>query len=294
MNRSLAFIGALLLTLVSVSTTCFATPEELIGFTLEPERSGSGEIRASFRNDERGDGRSEHWSSGFPASELTGLDLGEFRAAGSRPLRFAIVREAGRLDCSGSGGESFAQGNCRFTSDPAFTSLLASRGLARPTDDEAWGMMALNVRRDLIDAIAAAHYPTPKVGDLIAMSAVGVNGRYISELARAGYRPKSTDALIEFRALGITPEWIRGFVGIGYANIPTDDLVQLKALGITPDFVSGFDKVGYRHLPVDSLGQLKALGITPEFARWAAGQRSSVPSVDELVQMKIFGDRPPR
>jgi hypothetical protein len=294
MNRSLAFIGALLLTFVSVSTTCFATPGELIRFTLEPERSGSGEIRASFRNDERGEGHSEHWSTGFPASELTGLDMSAFRAAGTRPIGFAIVREAGRLDCSGSGGESYAHGNCRFTSDPAFASLLASRGFARPTDDEAWGLMALNVRRELIDAIAAARYPTPKVNDLIAMSAVGVNGRYISELARAGYRPKSIDTLIEFRALGITPEWIGGFVRIGYANIPADGLVQFKALGITPDFVSGFDKVGYRHLPVDSLVQLKALGITPDFARWAASQRSSAPPVDELVQMKIFGNRPPR
>jgi hypothetical protein len=293
MNRSLAFIGALLLTLVSVSTTCFATPGELVTFRLEAGGDRGGEIRATFRDDDERNGRDHSWSTGFPASELSGLDVIGFRGPGTRPLRFAIVREAGRFDCAGSGGESDAHGNCRFTSDPNFMQLLASRGI-KVDDEDRWGLMALNVRRELIEAIAAAGYPTPTADDLMALAALGVDRRYISELARAGYRPQRIDTLVQFKAMGITPEWIGGFVRIGYPNIPADGLVQFKALGITPDFVSGFDKVGYRHLPVDSLVQLKALGITPDFARWAASQRSSAPPVDELVQMKIFGNRPPR
>jgi hypothetical protein len=291
MNRCLAFIGALLLAFLSVSSACLAAvPSEWIRFTLEPEGSRSGEIRASFRTDDHERRDDNHWSTGFPPSELSGLDVIGFRSPGTRPLRFAVIREAGRLDCSGNGGESYAHGNCRFTPDARFTQLLASRGIRQDADDR-WGMMALNVRRELIDAIAAAGYPTPSADDLMGMTAVGVDGRYIQELSRAGYRPKSIDTLIEFRALGITPEWIGGFVRIGYANIPADDLVQLKALGITPDFITGFEQAGYRRLPVDSLVQLKALGITPEFARWAAGQRSSRPDVDELVEMKIFDRR---
>jgi hypothetical protein len=288
MNRCLAFIGALVFAFLTVSSACMAAvPSGWIHFTLEPERSRGGEIRASFRNGDRDGDHDNNWSTGFPVSELNGLDLAAYRAAGSRPLRFAIVREAGRLDCGGSGGESYAHGNCSFTADPAFLGLLASRGIRTDADDN-WGMMALNVRRELIDSIAAAGYPTPTTDDLMGMTAVGVSGRYIQELARAGHRPKSVDTLIEFRALGITPEWIGGFVRIGYANIPADELVQLKALNITPNFITGFDRAGYRHLSVDNLVQLKALDISPDFARWAASQRSSVPAVDELVEMKIF------
>jgi hypothetical protein len=291
MNRCLAFIGALLLAFLSVSSACLAAvPSDWIGFTLEPERSRSGEIRASFRSDDHEGGDDNHWSTGFPPAELSGLDVIGFRGPGTRPLRFAVIREAGRLDCAGTGGDSYAHGNCSFTADPRFTQLLASRGI-RVNADERWGMMALNVRRELIDAIAAAGYPTPTADNLMGMTAVGVDGRYVQGLARAGYRPKSIDTLIEFRALGITPEWIGGFVRIGYANIPADDLVQLKALGITPDFITGFEQAGYRHLPVDDLVQLKALDVTPDFARWAAGQRSSRPDVDELVEMKIFSGR---
>jgi hypothetical protein len=65
----------------------------------------------------------------------------------------------------------------------------------------------------------------------------------------------------------------------------------MKALNIDADYVAGFERVGYGHLPVDQLVQLKALEITPDFARWALGQRSSLPAVADLVQMKIFDPR---
>lgn len=287
MNRVFALIGALLLAFISVSSACTPAPGTWVHFTLEPER-GNDSIHASFQNNQRA--RHENsWSTDFRPSELTGLDLAGFRGAGSRPLRFAMIREAGRLDCSGHGGESYAAGNCSFTADPAFTQLLESRGIGRPTDEQAFGLMAVNARRELVDALGAAHYPTPSIDNLIALSALNVSGGYISEMARAGYRPSNIDGLIQFKALDITPQWIGGFVRIGYASLPADELVQLKALDITPDFIGGFDRIGYRHLPVDQLVQLKALNITPEFVQRVAAADSSLPPVDKLVQLKTFG-----
>ena len=291
MNRLLALICAVLLAALSVSSATLAAQSDWIRFTLEPQGGGDEKIRGEFRHEDENGAHDNHWSTGFAPSELTGLDVQGFRGPGTHPLRFAVIRDAGRLDCAGDGGASFAHGNCSFTEDPGFMQLLASRGIARPSHDEAFAMMSVGVRRELIDAIASAGYPTPSLDNLIAMAALGVDGRYISELARAGYRPGGVDSLIQFRAMGITPEWIGGFARIGYASLPADELVQLKALNITPEFIAGFDRVGYRHLPVDTLVQLKALEITPDFARWAAGQRSAMPSVDELVQMKIFGRR---
>ena len=51
MNRCLAFIAAVILAFLSVSSACTAAPTEMIHFTLEPER-GSDLIHASFRKDE--------------------------------------------------------------------------------------------------------------------------------------------------------------------------------------------------------------------------------------------------
>lgn len=287
MNRFVTFLLALTAAAVTVSSACVAASSDDIHFTLEPERGDNARVHASFR-DEKRDRDHTSWSTGFTPSELIGLDISGFRGSGTRPLRFAIVREAGRIDCAGNGGGSYAAGNCSFTADPAFTQLLASRGIGKPTRDQSFGLMAVNARRELLDAVAAARYPTPTIDDLMALSALGVNGRYIADLSQVGYRPNAIHTLIEFKALNVTPEWIGGFTRAGYGAMPADDLIQLKALNITPDFIRGFDQIGYHHLPVDTLVQMKALGITPEFVRGKASADRQL-SVDELVQLKLFG-----
>jgi hypothetical protein len=317
MNRCVAFLFALLLTSLSVASACSAAAGDWIQFTLAADRS-NGEVRASFRDESRG--RSENnWSSSFLPPELTGLDIGQLRAAGTRPMRFAMVREAGRLDCAGNGGGGRAAGTCGFTADPRFTQLLQSRGIGTTTREEAFGLMVLDVRRELIDALASARYPAPDVDQLMSLTAVGVTAPYIRDLARLGYRPASLDSLVEFRALNITPDYVGGMLragysgfaaddlvqlkaldispdyvrrhaGIGYARLPAEDLVQLKALDVTPEYISGFQQLGYAHLSADTLVQLKALGITPDFARSVNSGGTALP-VHDLVQRKLFGRR---
>ena len=290
MNRCVAFVFALVCAFITVSSACIAQPAEWIHFTLEPERGNPGKIHASFRDQTR-DRDQNSWSTGFMPSDLIGLEVSGFHGSGTRPLHFAIVREAGRLDCNGNGGNGYAAGICRFTADPAFSQLLASRGIGRPTREQAFGLMAVNARREVIDAVAAARYPTLTIDNLMALAALGVDGRYISEMARTGYRPASIHSLIEFKALGITPDWIAGFARVGYANVPGEGLVQMRALGITPEFISGYQRIGYRNLPVSTLVRLKALDITPEFVRSAVTPGAPMPQVNKLVEMKMFGRR---
>ena len=291
MNRCLAFLLAVMLATITVSSATVAAPLDWIGFTLNPERGTGGKIRASFNDETRGRDR-HNWSTGFLASELVGLDAAGFLGSAPRPLRFSIIREAGQLDCSGNGSNRRANGTCRFTPDPAFTRLLEARGIGRPTRNQAFGLMAIDAKRELFDALAAARYPAPSTDDLFGLTALGVDRPYIAGLARAGYRPHKVSTLIEFKALGITPEWIGGFTRLGYGSIPPSDLVQLRALDVTPEFVAGFDRLGYGRLPAGTLVQLKALGITPEFARSASGGGSQGRlSVDDLVEAKLFGHR---
>lgn len=289
MNRLIALAGAAIAAFVMVSSACSAAPVGAIHFTLSPERANDS-IHASFRTDNGRSGES-NWSTDFPIAELAGLDMSALRGAGDRPVRFALVREAGRLDCLGRGGASYATGSCRFSADSGFMRLLESRGIARPTDEQALGLMAVNVRRELIDSLAAAHYPTPTIDNLMALSALGVDERYIGGMAAAGYRPRTLNALVQFKALNITPQWIAGFTRIGYADLPADQLMQIKALNITPEYIAGFDRVGYRHLSVDKLVQLKALDITPEFVRSVAVEGGPMPDVSRLIELKTVGRR---
>src|SRR5207237_195093 len=113
MTRSLAFVGAMLAASVAVSSASLSQAMEPIRFSLEPQRSNPARIHASFHHQGRGED-DNRWSTAFMPSELVGLEVSSFHAAGTRPIHFAIVREAGRLDCAGNGGGDFAAGTCRF------------------------------------------------------------------------------------------------------------------------------------------------------------------------------------
>ena len=178
MNRLLALIFAMVLATLAVSSACIAQPGDWIHFTLQPERSEGGELHATFERNDRGADKNS-WSTGFKPSELIGLDVSGFRGSGTRPLSFAIVRKAGRVDCAGNGGNAYASGNCNLTANPAFVQMLVSRGIGKPTPDQLFGLIALNVHRELIDALAAARYPTPKMDDLMGLTALGATGGYI-------------------------------------------------------------------------------------------------------------------
>ena len=287
MTRLLSFFAALMLAALAVSSACVAGPNEILTFRVEPA-GATDRVHVNFRmNSDRN--QTTNWSSSFAAAELSGLDYSRLRGGGTVPVGFAVIREAGRLDCAGNGSGGFANGSCRFTASPAFSAAIARNGYGRLTNDHAVALMAVNAHAALLDAMAAAHYPRPSMDDYVALSALNVTGSYISQLAQAGYRPDSADGLIQFAALNITPEFIGGFARMGYGNLPADELVQLKALDISPQFIAGFERIGYGRLPVDQLVQLKALNVTPEFIQ--SLQRSGIvhPSPDEAVRIKALG-----
>lgn len=289
MTRCFAFVLALLLASLSVASACSAGVPDRVSFSLRAEKSGEG-IFASFNDFDRGRDRNE-WSTSMPASQFAGLDVIGFRSAGTVPIHFSIVREAGRLDCSGRGGNSRGEGNCTFVADDNFAQLLESRGIGRPTREQSFSLMATDARRELIDTLAQARYPTPKLDEFISLSALEVSGDYIRGLAEVGYRPSSIDSLVQFKALDITPAYVGGFARIGMREIAPEELVQLKALDVTPEYVAGFQRLGYHDLTADRLVELKALDITPEFVEKVRGSGNPSPTVSELVDRKVLGSR---
>lgn len=282
MTRMLAFVCALLMTAITVSSACVANSVAPLQFTIEPDRGGD-RIHVRFRRADRPDTHS--WSTSFRTDELPGLDAAALAATATGPVRFAIVRDAGRLDCAGSGGNSMARGSCSMTADRGFNDFLAANGISRPTEEQTFGLIATNGRRELVTALKASSYPAPSIDKLMELSAVGVTPDYIRGLAAVGYKPTTLGHLVEFAALDITPEYIGSFARAGYSNLAPGDLVQLKALGITPEFIAGFERVGYSNLPVSTLVELKAMDVTPEFVR-AVQQGGPLPSPGKLVQIR--------
>ena len=221
------------------------------------DRLQSERIQVDFES--RRNGADSQWSDGFAPSELAGLDRSAVRSSGSKPVRFAVTREAGRVDCSGQGGSGTASGTCSATGDPAFLALLRDRGIEAPAGEQLLGLISLDVRRSLVEALAAARYPVPSLDELFGLTALGVDAAYIQALSSAGYRPPTLSTLMEFKALEIDAAYVRGMREAGYANLSPAELVQLKALDVTPDF-----------------------------ARSAASSNGIRPSPDELITRKIF------
>lgn len=285
MHRTFAFLAAVLLTSVAIGSAGFAASVDNIRFELKPSSKRPDHVQLTLRS-----GRERHnnnMSSSFRATDLAGLDVARLRASG--PVAFALIREAGRVDCSGTAQAARATGACRFTENAAFSNLLVSRGIARPNQEQTYGLTMVGANRALLDALSAARYPMPSVDDYIAMSAVGVTPAYIGEMARAGYRPADSKRFIEFKAVGVTPQYISALARAGYANLPAGKVVELAALDIDPEFIRGFDRIGYRNLPVDTLVQLKALDVTPAFVEQVRRSGFEQPTPNQLVQMKALG-----
>jgi len=287
MNRILAFLAAILLATIAVSSASFADGARSIRFTLRPAASPD---RVQLSLNGRGSSHDNIMSSSLRTADLPGLDGAGLGRDG--PIAFALVREAGRLDCSGLVRSSAADGGCRFTPDPAFSEMLAAHGMARPTEEQAFALAMIGARRDLLDALAAAHYPMPDIDDFIAMSALEVNPGYIADMARSGYRPSDVQQLIEFRAVGVTPEYAGTLARAGYTNLPADKLVELAALNIDPAFIRGFESIGYPNLPVDTLVELKALDVTPGYVDAVRQSSQGAQSLDRIVELKALGFEP--
>ena len=285
MTRLPIFLAAIAASAMAVSAAVDAAEPTDFTFQLKDE-GGADRIRADFR---RAGTDHDQWNSTFRASDLTGLDRATLTAQRQAPLQFALVRDAGRLDCSGTGGNGAATGRCRFTADQAFLDYLRASGVASVSGEDAYAMTAIGVRRDLVEAIGRANYPAPSANDLVALAALGVDRGYIEQMASAGYRPDRINTLIEFKALGVTPEYVAGFQRLGIGRPAASELVQFKALGIDSAYVDSLRGVGYGGLPSSKLVEFKALGVDAAYidSLRRAGYTDLRP--DTLVEFRALG-----
>ena len=267
MHRSLALFFALILATASIASTGLAADADTLRFELS--EGGKDRLQLSLR---RNVTPNRSTSSSVEPGELAGFDRASLRGRNGAPVSFALVREPGRLVCSGNSAARRAKGTCRFAGDPAFISFLVASGVRRPTEGEWLDLTMVGARRSLVEALKQGRYDMPTPNALIGLAAVGVTPDYIRDMASHGYRPRRTDDFIPLKALDVSPAYIRSLKSVGYDRVPVDQLIQLKALGITADFIANFQRQGYRDLSVSRLVQLKALGIGPD----DLGRRTSI------------------
>jgi hypothetical protein len=99
--------------------------------------------------------------------------------------------------------------------------------------------MAVNARREVIDAVAAARYPTPTIDDLMALSALGSMGAHLewptpvisADDPFADQLRRSASRRVDRRSPVLD-------------TMSGDGLVQTRAWH-HPDYIAGFQRIGF-------------------------------------------------
>ncbi len=304
--------SAALLTYVAQPAAIAQVPDR-VDWTIAPAGESDAN-RVQFSIGYRRARGSSNWSNTTDLAELSGLTAAQL-AGDDTPVRFQIVREAGRFACEGVARRGRGTGECSFTPDPAFAAALARHNIAAPGREESYGLALARVGIAMVEELARQGYRTPAVGDLVGagihrvdadyirgMAAAGyrvgtveglvqmrihrVTPDYIAALAAAGYRP-SAEMAVSLRIHGATPEYIRALGAAGATGFDTDDLVALRIHGVTPEFVGELRTLGYERLSAEDLTSMRIHGVSPTFVRRANEQAGRRLTADELVSERI-------
>lgn len=257
---------------------------------------------------------SSQWSNTTDLSELAGLGAAQL-AGDAAPIRFQLVREAGRFDCEGVARRGRATGDCSFTPDPAFAAALARYNIGAPDREQSYGLALARVSITMVEELRRNGYRTPEAGDLVGAGIHRVDAAYIRDMAAAGYRVGTVEGLVQMRihrvtpdyiaalqaagyrpsadmavALrihGATPEYIRALGAAGATGFDTDDLVAMRIHGVTPEFVGELRDLGYERLTAENLTAMRIHGVTGAFVRRANENAGRRLSPDELVSERL-------
>lgn len=234
------------------------------------------------------------WSNSRRIEDLQGLSRAQVLGP-VQPVRFALVKEAGRLDCSGTAGGGHGAGACTFTPDVGFATFLDARRIGRPDEHQAYSLTMSGVGRDLVDALDKNGFLRPTIDQLVAMGIHGATASYVQALGGLGYR-LSADDLIAFKIHGVEPDYIRQMAAIGPAlqHISPSDVVALRIHGVKPEFVGEMAAIGpsFRNLTADDLVSMSIHGVRPELARAYVQLEGGRLSAEDVVSMAIHGVSP--
>src|SRR5712672_1392808 len=203
-------------------------------------------------------GRHFHYSSDWPASDFTGLDLSK---PGRQEVHFTIARDAGKFDCEGFLRDGEGAGLFHFAADPKYPQEMKALGFERIDDERQLAMAIHDVSLKFARDIKAEHLQGLDADKLIAMRIHGATPEWVADLKKEGYDHVELDKLIAFRIHGVSPDFIGHLQKLGYSHPEPDQLIAMRIHGVTPDFISGLQSRGMKNLSIDQLVSLRIHGI---------------------------------
>jgi hypothetical protein len=239
-------------------------------------------------------GHTHNHGSTYATSALAGLTVAQIHASASAPVRFALDREAGRVEFEGAFAGGRGDGRFTFLPDATYLDKVRALGVADsrrsrqgPSQDERLLAFALlDVSTDYIRGIAAAGYKVA-LDDYLSMRIFDVTTDYIHAMRALGFRDLSADELVSTRIHGVTPEYVRAMRDGGW-KLSLDQLMSFRIHDVTPEWIDALRKLGYERLDADELISARIFDVTPEFIRGLKDAGCDLP-MNRVIEMRIHG-----
>jgi hypothetical protein len=250
----------------------------------------SGKINLNFERTSEKGGRNQSGQT-FSYSELEGLSLEQARAGG--PVKFSLVREAGRIDCVGNFQNGKGAGTFVFTGNQSFISNMKSRGFDfeshersnQDPEERLFVATTVNVTTTLADDLVAAGFKNLDVDDLFKAAIFKVDSKFMREMKVIGF-DLELEELVKARIFKVDAAFVAKVRDMGFSNESFESLVKMQIFKVTPEFVAEIRNEGLSDLSIEDLVKLRIFKIDRDFIRQS--RADGVPlEVERLVQRRI-------
>jgi len=265
---SLAFAASVAFAAVALMADSSVTAQTTMtgDWTASLDNDASGKINLRFqRRTEKGS--HNQMGQSFDFDDLQGLSRDQVTNGG--PVKFSLVREAGRIDCEGTFQNGKGSGTFRFAANPSFVSAMKSRGF----DFEKYS----NIDDD-----------DHSENRLFAATTLNVTTALADDLTSAGFGKLQVDDLFKAAIFKIDSQFMREMKATGFPNLGMEDLVKARIFKIDANFVSQVSQMGFDKEPFESLVKLRIFKVTPEFLTEVRNEGLTDVSIEDAVKMRIF------
>jgi hypothetical protein len=299
MSKNLQIIVCLLVAvafvIISTGTNRTDAQQSTSGEWTASVKESSNKIQLNFEQRTPKGKRNQHGHS-FEFADLQGLTR-EQTAGG--PVRFSLVREAGRIDCEGSFQNGKGLGTFQFTPNAGFISAMKSRGFDFEktskwndddendhSDNKLLAATTLNVTTALADDLVASGFGKLDVDDLFKATIFKIDSKFMREMKASGFPNLTMEDLVKARIFKIDAEFVTKATQMGFDKEPFESLVKMSIFKITPEYVAEIRNEGLTDLQMEDVVKLRIFKIDAAYIREVKADGGSV-DVERLVQRKI-------
>jgi hypothetical protein len=230
----------------------------------------------------------------YEFADLQGLTRQQAMSSG--PVKFSLVREAGRIDCEGSFANGKGSGTFQFTGNQAFVSAMKSRGFdflenengnaGSDFEDRLFAATTLNVTTVLADDLLSSGFNNLRTEDLFKAAIFKIDSKFMREMKATGFPNLGMEDLVKARIFKIDADFVTQVTQMGFASESLEELVKLRIFKVTPAFLAEMRNEGLTGLSVEDVVKLRIFNIDSEFIRQA--KADGVPlEVERLVQRRL-------